>query len=557
MFQREQRRRSRLSLGWQKLSAHLGDLGTPVGRARIAQHTRATAAHLADAMIRAWTAGLGWAEVRALLRDEPPVETPAIRERVLTRAFWTHLRPRAYYQSSIKFTHTFGFGFFSVFCACVQLITGTLLMIFYEPSPQRAYASVVHLVTQVPFGQLLRDLHHLSANLLILFVFLHLLRVYFTGAFKQTRRLTWSIGVLLLGLLFAIAFIGYRLPMDNAVTWGNPDDLLRYYLLHTGILPGIGLFLLGAHYYRVARLHGISLPASEEESSDETVRERAHVRVTYLPALWSRELVWLAFALLTLVALAAFGAHAPLGQPFDATRDAMSAPAPWFLLWWQGLLKDPFLLPILQWLRDAIGIDLAQFYDSVFWQGVLVPLKLGALLLMLPYLDALWDKVWGRAPSRLGRNRKLGIALGIVMLIGLMTFSFIGLPSFASPVPPAERLGQEFLPADCARLWLPFNPPECGEARRIGYANLPNGRYDLAKFTAPSADRFENWLWQMNMRLQTQTDLNDAQGSLVIEDWQLDLKKITLRIAWTPRAPGESSAFEQTIYLHRDSAYDE
>lgn len=553
MFQREQRRRSRLTLGMKKIFAWVGDLSTPDGRGRIAQSTRATFAHLADQTTRAVTGGLGLADVGALVRGEPPIEKPNIREQVMMRAFWTHLRPRAYFKSSTKFTHTFGFGFFSVFCACVQLVTGTLLMIFYEPSPQHAYVSVVHLVTNVAFGQLLRDLHHLSANLLILLVVLHLLRVYLTGAFKATRRFTWSIGVLMLALLLAIAFIGYRLPMDDAVVWGNPNDLLRYYLLHTGILPGAALLLLGAHYYRVARLHGISLPAGEEESPDEAVRARAQTRVNYLPDLWARELVWLAFATLTLLTLAAFVLHAPLGRPLDATRDAVATRAPWFLLWWQGLLKDPLVLPILVWLRDVVGIDLAQFYDSVLWQGVITPLLLGVLLLAVPYLDALWDKVWGRAPSRLGKNRKLGIALGIALLAWFIAFSFIGLPDVASSVLPAERIAQEFLPANCARVWLPFNAPDCGEARRIGYANLPNGKYDLANYAAPSADRFENWLWQMRTRLQAQADWDDAQGALVIEDWQTSLKKITLRITWTPRAPSEPNAFERAIYVHRDS----
>lgn len=551
MFQRESpRRRSRLGLGWQKFTALVSELGTPMGRAHVAQQTRDVLGRVVDDTTRALTAGLGLADVRALLRDEPPVEKPNIREQVLARAFWTHLRPRAYLKSATKFSHTFGLGFFSVLFAFVQLVTGTLMMFVYEPTPERAYQSTLTLITQIPFGQLLRDLHHLSANVLILLVFLHLLRVYLTGAFKATRRFTWVLGVLLFALLLASAFIGYRLPMDNSVAWGNPADLLRYYLLHTGILPGIGLLLLGAHYYRVARLHGISLPASEEESPEEEVRERARVRVNYLPALWARELVWIAGALFALLTLAAFALHAPLARPFDAARVTDAVRAPWFLLWWQGLGRDPIVLPILLWLRDTFWIDLVQFYDSALWQGIVAPLGMFALLLAVPYVDALWDKLWGRAPSRLGKNRKLGIALGLVALGGLVLFSFIG----AAPVPstPARALAQEFLPDDCGRAAFPLLPAECGEVRRIGYAAVPPGTYALANYATPSADRFENWLFKMQVRLQ-QMAWADARGSLIVEEWQTNLKKITLRITWMPSTPSESGVFEKIIYLHRDS----
>jgi quinol-cytochrome oxidoreductase complex cytochrome b subunit len=545
MFRREEPRRSRLSA---KIVSFLGDLSSAQGRARIAQRTSQTVWSVADQATRAITAGLSLDDVRALWRGE---QDPAVYARVSSRAFWTHFRPQAYLQSSIKVSHTFGFGFFSVLFAFVQLVTGTLMMFFYEPSPARAYASVVKLVTQVPLGQWLRDVHHLCAQLLVLFVLLHLLRVYFTGAFKQLRRFTWVTGVLLLVLVWLIALIGTRLPMDQTVGWGNPNDVLLYYLLHTGILPGAGLLLVAVHYYRVARLHGISLPAGEEESPDATVREKAHRRISYFPDVWAREVMWIAFALCVVLTLAAFVLHAPLAPPFDAEH--LQNIVPWFVLWWRGLVNTPILLPILVGLRDGFGIDLTPSYDPMFWQGYVMPILFVVLLLAVPYLDAWWDKMWNRTPSRLGGNRKLSIALGLLALAGLIVFSYLGT---LSSLEPAAAFAQEFLPDVCTPSFFPLFPPDCGEVRRIGYDGLPAGTFEFARYAAPSADRFENLLSKMYVRLQMYPDLADAQGALIVEEWQTHLKKITLRIRWTPRAPSESGTFEKTIYLHRDSMYE-
>ena len=565
MFQREKRRRSRagkrLPVGIRNLFSALGDLRTGEGRVRVARQTRESAWRATDDTLRALSAGLGIADARALLRGDPPVEKATVREQVLSRAFWTHFRPRAYAKSATKFSHTFGLGFFSVLFAVVQVVTGTLMMIFYEPSPERAYPSTIKMIAEAPFGQLIRDTHYISANLLVLVVSLHLLRVYLTGAFKQPRRFTWVIGVLLLVLVIASAFTGSLLPMDQSAFWGisfaiNPTNLLRLYLLHTGLLPGLGLILIAAHYYRVSRLHGISLPASEEESPDETIREQARARVNYLPDLWTRELMWIAIALFALLTLATFAIHAPLGNPADPSRAPTSAP--WFLLWLRGMIKDPIVLPILLWLRDSIGIDLAQFYNGAAWQGTILPMLFVLILLGAPYIDAGWDKFWGRSSLRLGRNRKLSIALGLLVLFWLVLFTYLGTPNILSATPPAAVISREFLPDDCTPAPIPLLPADCGEVRRIGYAGLPVGTYDLAKYATPSADRFQNMLSKMQVRIQ-QSDaagLADAQGVLIIEDWQMNLKKITLRITWAPRDASDPGTFEKSIYLHRDSSYE-
>lgn len=547
MFRREERQRAR----WRtSLRAFWHTVQSAEGRAHIAHSTYQTLWQIADQTVRAVTAGLGLDDWGALWHGQPPREAD-VYARARSRAFWTHLRPREFNASSIKFTHTLGFGFFSVLFAFIQLVTGTLMMFFYEPTPARAYASVVQLVTQVPLGHLLRDLHYLSAQLLVLFVLLHLLRVYFTGAFKQLRRFTWVTGVLLLVLVLLIALLGYRLPLDGRVGWGRADDVLLYYLLHTGILPGAGLLLLGAHYYRVARLHGISLPASEEESPDPAVRARADARVNYFPDIWAREVLWIAGALLIVFLLAAFVVDAPLFPPFDAER--VHATMPWFWLWWQGLVNAPLVMPMLIWLRDTLGIDIAQFYDPMLWQGWLMPILFVICLMAVPYIDAWWDKVRRRPPSRLGVNRKLSIVLGLLTLAVFGVFSYVGT---VSSLEPADALAREFLPDDCVPSAWPLFPPHCGELRRIGYDDLPIGTFEFARAATPGADRFENVLSKMYVRLQAYADRADMQGVLMIEEWQANLKKITLRVTWTPRTSEDTGRLEKTIYLHREAMYE-
>ncbi len=79
--------------------------------------------------------------------------------------------------------------------------TGLLLKFAYQPSPALAYDSILYLETQIPFGQLLRNLHRWSGNALIFISFLHLLRVFYTGAFTAPRQVNWIFGLLLFFLM--------------------------------------------------------------------------------------------------------------------------------------------------------------------------------------------------------------------------------------------------------------------------------------------------------------------------------------------------------------------
>ena len=92
-------------------------------------------------------------------------------------------------------------------------------MFYYVPSVERAYSYIITLQTQVPFGQLIRNLHRWGAHLMVLMVVLHMARVFYTGAYKPPREFNWVVGVLLLLLTFGASFTGYLLPWDQLAFW--------------------------------------------------------------------------------------------------------------------------------------------------------------------------------------------------------------------------------------------------------------------------------------------------------------------------------------------------
>lgn len=97
----------------------------------------------------------------------------------------------------------------------VQVLTGLLLSLHYSPSDTEAYRSVQRLHQVVPLGLLLRSVHHGAANLMVVTIMLHMLRVFIAGAYKNPRELTWVAGSLLFALTLGFGFTGYLLPWDQ------------------------------------------------------------------------------------------------------------------------------------------------------------------------------------------------------------------------------------------------------------------------------------------------------------------------------------------------------
>jgi len=176
-------------------------------------------------------------------------------------------------------------GSASLFLAIMQAVTGIFLSIYYIPTPEDAYSSIEYIMNDVAFGWLIRGIHHWGATLMVITVFVHMLRVFFYGAYKYPREVTWITGVVLFLVTMGAGFTGYLLPWNQRAYWatavgssivgtvplvgdfllrsvrGGSDlsllTLARFFGVHIWFLPAALFILIGIHLYLVIR-NGIS-----------------------------------------------------------------------------------------------------------------------------------------------------------------------------------------------------------------------------------------------------------------------------------------------------------
>jgi quinol-cytochrome oxidoreductase complex cytochrome b subunit len=298
--------------------------------------------------------------VDSVVRGPLTPQTDRERKLMVLDSLILHLHPSTVPEKTLKFSLTWGLGGMTALTMMILLVTGVMLMFAYTPSPAQAYYDILNLQTNVWFGQLVRNLHHWSGNLMIVLAFLHLLRVFFTGGFSAPRQFNWILGLALLLLTLAANFTGYLLPWDQLAYWaitvgtglveyiplvgkwiqtvilGGPEvgasTLLNFYGLHIALIPISMLGIMSFHFWRVRKDGGVVIPRSvDEESSPKTSR------VTTIPQLVLRELV-VAMVLLAVVILFAMAINAPLEELANPDHSPNPAKAPWYFMGVQELL---------------------------------------------------------------------------------------------------------------------------------------------------------------------------------------------------------------------------
>jgi cytochrome b6 len=156
---------------------------------------------------------------RSVFRHGLPTSNRTRAEAVFYN-FFLHVHPTKVRKRSIAFTYTWGLGGLSAGLFIVLTLTGALLMLYYRPSVQQAYSDMKDLQFVVSSGQFLRNMHRWSAHAMVAVVFLHMLRVFYTGAYKPPKEFNWVIGVCLLMITILLSYTGYLLPWDQLSFWG-------------------------------------------------------------------------------------------------------------------------------------------------------------------------------------------------------------------------------------------------------------------------------------------------------------------------------------------------
>jgi ubiquinol-cytochrome c reductase cytochrome b subunit len=113
------------------------------------------------------------------------------------------------------------FGSCLLFIFIMQAITGILLMFYYIPSADHAYASTQYILHEVDYGWFLLSYHFWGSSAMVVMVFIHMSQVFLWGAYKKPREMVWLVGLALFGLVMAFGFTGYLLPWDQRAYWAT------------------------------------------------------------------------------------------------------------------------------------------------------------------------------------------------------------------------------------------------------------------------------------------------------------------------------------------------
>lgn len=349
----------------------------------------------------------------------------------------------------VGWLHTLGSA--TLFLLALQVLTGVALSLYYVPTPDHAYESLKYITQKVPFGPFLRGLHRWGASLIVVVAVLHLLRVFFMGGYKYPRELTWAIGVLLLGVIFGLGFTGYLLPWDNRAYWATVvgtsiveswpvigrfaarilrvgtdvgiRTLIRFYNLHTFVLPAFLGWLALVHVYLVIR-QGIAAPPKRQPASAEGIRitrstvhapdvrevyrkeleEKQRTGIRFYEALWKDGVV--ALGLFAVLAAMALFLEIPTEKVADPS-DVNYVPRPeWYFL---------FLYELLWYFKGP-------------WMVVgtfVIPAALFAVLLLVPWLD--------RWPERHPLRRPLASSVAAAGVAAAAYLTYLGA---TAPLPP-------------------------------------------------------------------------------------------------------------------------
>jgi quinol-cytochrome oxidoreductase complex cytochrome b subunit len=352
-------------------------------------------------------------------------------------------------------------GLISLFLLFFTILSGIILMIYYNPSTEDAYNTVKDIKYVVFAGNLMRNIHKWAGEGMIIFVMLHMARVLYTSAYKKGREFNWVVGIILLVLTFVLNLSGYMLPWDQLSYWAlvivsniiqspkeltdilgisgyfdiggffkelllggttpGKETLIRVYFLHIMLLPLILFIFLGVHFWRVRKDGGLTAPQISRPEELKKKRGIAAIKTYGLMALargktpavdkdpgntvltWPN-LLWAETAVFMLclagVVMYSFHIDAPLKELANPLFPENPAKAPWYFLGLQEMVAY-----------------------SAFMGGMIVPGLAVLGLALIPYLDREQEHVGVWFSNRQGKIVALqSLIAGTVVLIGMLAF---------------------------------------------------------------------------------------------------------------------------------------
>ncbi len=334
---------------------------------------------------------------------------------------FNHLVPRGA-------TWWYVFGTATLIAFLTQIATGIALSSMYVPSAGHAYQSLQYITQEATMGRWLRAIHYWGASAMVLFVGIHMIRVFLTGAYKFPREMSWITGVGLLAFTLLMGFTGQLLRWDQNAIWSvvvgaeqagrmpylgdflarfligggtvGGQTLSRFFALHVFLVPAMIFATLGLHLYLVLR-NGISEPPKAGRPVDPRTYRQWYEKllkregVPFWPNAAWRDILFGTLVVVGIVVLAYIFGPPKLDNPPNPANVHAHPHPDWYLLWYFAVLA---LLP----------------HGSEDYVMILGPLAVGAVLLLLPLLFNKGE----RAPLR--RPWAMGVVLMTVTMIGTL-----------------------------------------------------------------------------------------------------------------------------------------
>ena len=357
-----------------------------------------------------------WLEHR--LRIEAPVLDAA-----------THQVPR----NTASWFYVFGSAAFTLLF--LQIFTGILLALVYVPSAGQAWNSLNILNHQIALGWFIRALHGWGSNFMVAIVLIHMCQVFFFGAYKYPRELTWIVGVFLLLMTLGMAFTGQVLRFDQDAYWGlgigasilsrvpwvggglvhlllgGPiiagATLTRFFALHVFVIPGALLVFVLVHVWMVLKLGINDWPMPGRLVNRATYLTEYHNLthkdgIPFVPGAFWKDLVFSAAVIAAVVVCAfVFGPYGPSGQPDPSIIQTVPKPD-FFFLWIYAVLAylpPSFETPVIL-IAPIVGI---------------------AILLALPLVAGEGEKSWHRRPVAILVVTFVAVSWGTLTQLGTTT----------------------------------------------------------------------------------------------------------------------------------------